>query len=423
MRVTILFGAFASVPAGIPTSYELTDRLLESIGSTSKHLLYFVYGGLLMQTAARERLRSSRGDVRIDVEALFNAVEGLATRADLDAAPFVTSWHPLIDEIETPGAGRSSGGFTSRSAVEQAIASALREAGQPNGRHRLGSAAADVMRQLERHFEQRPTSVRGFAHLSGEMVTTLDQLLGVGSPQSVEYMLPLFQLHDRQPGGLTIASLNYDMVVESAASAANAVADDGLDSWIEGSGLEFSDGSVHLLKLHGSFSWIEKADGSVGRRNSLEATRQRPAVVFGGHNKLRADGPFLDLLWEWRAEIGRSDHLVIVGYSFRDPHINAVLDSRLRRDPLARTTIVDPSPSYYDNPTTRRLHAASNVGLASVDSRPGHPRDMHPEQALHAPVQFIKEGAAEAFSWLFDAIPTWPETAIERRPYVPDAEW
>ena len=41
--------------------------------------------------------------------------------------------------------------------------------------------------------------------------------------------------------------------------------------------------------------------------------------LFWGHNKLTADGPFLDLLRAFRHELSQASTLTVVGYSFRDP--------------------------------------------------------------------------------------------------------
>jgi hypothetical protein len=58
------------------------------------------------------------------------------------------------------------------------------------------------------------------------------------------------------------------------------------------------------------------------------AEKQRydqPAVVFGEAGKLRSEGPFLELLLAWAAALKRAANLLVVGYSFRDQHVNELI--------------------------------------------------------------------------------------------------
>ncbi len=102
VTVTVLLGAGASADAGIPVSARMTEALLGQINDRSRALLHFVYGGMLMQEAARVHSRPypPGRPIFVDAEDLFNAVEALGNRATLEAAPFVSSWHPLIEQFD-----------------------------------------------------------------------------------------------------------------------------------------------------------------------------------------------------------------------------------------------------------------------------------------------------------------------------------
>src|SRR5262245_58127341 len=54
-------------------------------------------GGLLFQQGIRE---ATPLEGRVNVEELFNAVQLLAERNDLAAAPFVGSWHPVVQQFD-----------------------------------------------------------------------------------------------------------------------------------------------------------------------------------------------------------------------------------------------------------------------------------------------------------------------------------
>jgi hypothetical protein len=123
-------------------------------------------------------------------------------------------------------------------------------------------------------------------------------------------------------------------------------------------------GGVKLIKLHGSANWrsengttralpaSEMQEVLSGqwpyeevlfrrfpyRANSVE---ELPAVIFGGKNKLTAEGPFLDLFYQFRDAIRERTELIVIGYSFRDDHVNHVVSSWLRGEKLVSFFKVD----------------------------------------------------------------------------------
>ena len=57
---------------------------------------------------------------------------------------------------------------------------------------------------------------------------------------------------------------------------------------------------------------------------------------------LNSEGPFLELLSKAREELDRHSMLLVIGYSFRDPHINQCIARWLQRDDGSRrVTIVE----------------------------------------------------------------------------------
>ncbi len=122
-------------------------------------------------------------------------------------------------------------------------------------------------------------------------------MLAISDPGHIEYLAPLVELHKSQDGGLVIATLNYDKLVEQVGAARSVEVSDHLDQWLETGSVESrSPNILSLLKLHGSIDWVQDQDGTV--RRSAEGDQRQPALIFGGINKLRADGPYLDILME-----------------------------------------------------------------------------------------------------------------------------
>jgi hypothetical protein len=75
---------------------------------------------------------------------------------------------------------------------------------------------------------------------------------------------------------------------------------------------------------------------------NVKKAAHHPEVIFGQRNKLTAEGPFLDLLRLFRQELEAADRLTVVGYSFRDPHINEYVSQWLNQGQQRRLRIVDP---------------------------------------------------------------------------------
>jgi SIR2-like domain len=48
----------------------------------------------------------------------------------------------------------------------------------------------------------------------------------------------------------------------------------------------------------------------------------RPAIIFGQGNKLTAEGPYLELLRRFLEDLEDYSTLLVIGYSFCDPHVN-----------------------------------------------------------------------------------------------------
>src|SRR6266478_1181804 len=102
MTEMILLGAGASVEANIPGAYGMTEKIFESFRN-SRHdhigsrVLAFVIGGLLFKRGLEGEDALASG---VNVEELFNAVQLLSQRGQLEASPFVGSWHAFVEELD-----------------------------------------------------------------------------------------------------------------------------------------------------------------------------------------------------------------------------------------------------------------------------------------------------------------------------------
>jgi hypothetical protein len=101
----VLLGAGASAPAGVPTALEMTAELMRLCKRDSQQnylrALQAISGGLQMGFGQSEV--ASLGGA--DVEQVLNAASLLGDRFNLEFAPFVATWHPIIEETERLGFG------------------------------------------------------------------------------------------------------------------------------------------------------------------------------------------------------------------------------------------------------------------------------------------------------------------------------
>lgn len=374
-----LLGAGASVDAGVPATFEMTERLVGQINDDwsdqYSQALNFVCGALIAYDSAGGK----RTDAGLDVERVFAAIELLAERDELEVTPFVASWHPAVDawdrknapaffdkELQDAVLGKS--GKTARAVIEGLV------------RSMSGAGTGDLYRGL-----------------GVQMIENLRRI--VASPYAdLSYLTPLVELA-RSSRSLTIASLNYDLTIEQACSAASVPIDTGIDHWIVNRRWSWSENGVRLLKLHGSIDWCwdkpqteagEMPMRTVAHSADPEAEERFPVLVFGQRNKLRADGPFLSLLSEFENMLSESDRLIVVGYSFRDDHINEIIRRWTHDDKTRRLSLVDPHP----------VERRDWRGFREILLRSLNPQRRGGQPPPDPRVDVREEGAIEAFAQL-----------------------
>ena len=423
MPEMVLLGAGASVEAGIPDAYGMTKRIVDVFrGSAhdrvSSRVLAFVIGGLLFKRGMDGEDALTSG---VNVEELFNAVQLLAERGRLEAAPFVGSWHAVVEELDQiypPEASLSRihraiqkgvaeqvkaalpGNISGFSATEidrslhKAVAAMVQGRSVSSGSFdslsravgkylkeyikqwtdRLKSTTpfnAELEQELKKLADQRPKPGQGrvFEYVAEQMICTLIKIVWIKDPARVKYLHPLFALAAKQKR-IDVATLNYDNAVELAAASADFTCDTGISEWSKKGKLSFPSEGTALIKLHGSIDWeegwlggpemIEHLDVRPVNLSDKRRMRYRPAVIFGHRNKLTAEGPFLDLLQAFVQALEASDLLTIIGYSFGDPHINALLTRWMNGSSGRRVRIV--------NPTFAKIRSKFTDDLSRLDS-------------------------------------------------------
>lgn len=383
MSEMILLGAGASVETGIPDAIGMTQKMLDLFGTStaiSKHsqVLRFVIGGLLFQKGGRGENPFSG----VNIEDVFNAIQTLAERQTLEAAPFMGSWHPKVEELDVlePSFGSRIQSvqlhYQAPSAhnIDHSLAETIK------GRSPFTSVGAHIakafqslqqqnIRPSNRGAQARPGEGEIFKRTNDRMIRQLVNLVWIEDSSKVNHLKPLIKTTTNR----VIATLNYDNTIELAGAIANISVETGIEEMNKTGRFPENVTGVSLLKLHGSIDWAWKSIGvstetplrsEVIEHVTPELMRKEgftPALIFGQRNKLTAHGPFLSLLEEFRRKLNDSNVLTVIGYSFRDSHINEYLTQWINENPERKMRIINGenfSPS-------RREFAYDLIGLKS----------------------------------------------------------
>ena len=357
-RFLIFTGAGCSVDAGLLTTQSLAARLDDLLsdpartGGYSQELLpryRFVCGALAM---SRARAGHSPFD-SVNVEEVFSAVQLLAERRKLEVSPFVAQWIDGVDSLDVGLMQRQQADSILRGIGE------YMQSGAKSSEERWR-----IIGDFRTNFE---TCVKGLGSGEGHgykdltywMTRVLVDALQVTDISRVDYLDPLVQAaRDSRCGAFV--TLNYDLTAEMAFDAAGCAVDVGIQpdggfdisrlDKLTGIGMREAGDPVPLLKLHGSISWTHVM--SHGRLIQIPWTgdfsQHSPVLVFGQREKLRHDGPFLDLLSVFRRVLASCDGVLVVGYSFRDTHINHYLQQWLQASETNRLVVLSPGNPVED---------------------------------------------------------------------------
>ena len=396
MTTVVLLGAGASADAGLPTTAEMTREILRRFEDERRGwggvtpALNFVVAAMSFHDAATT---GSSPVESVDVERVISAVEMLAERDELEVAPFVQSWHPAVSSVGAPRPNFPAffgGDFLSaiEAKSERSVETLLRTA-------ILSQSAA--------------TNTDVYSNLLRELVRALVDVLRIEDPERTRYLAPLFDLASAQ-GGLAVATLNYDLSVETCGELLSHPVRTHIEEWI-GKGhiaAAFPPSGVHLFKLHGSINWVAKRgqnqQGTMPEPR-IEPTdnldfHDMPAVIFGQRGKLRTDGPYLDLLASFIDALHDAEHLLVIGYSFRDDHVNEVLRKWINVDPARTITVIDPTyPQFPGGAYPPRFRDELLLHLTSRAKPERFPARLHvvrerTEDALPGVVEALAERAS-----------------------------
>lgn len=340
-----LLGAGASQDAGLPVANELTEKIVKDLNNNPNRnrqnlrlheVMNYIVGTMISH---RGKSGISPGEMP-DIESVVSAVELLKNRTRVELVPFIQNWDPAVETLDRKGSWNPGWEDDVRKGI----------LGVNAGDYR--SLQVGLKGFMEENYQMGVSGDR-YSSLMTELLNQLKRQLEIPDPTSTQYLNPLVEIGKQ--GRVTIATINYDLSIETAANLREIQYSRGISKWNAEWKLEWSESGIQLIKLHGSIDWgkirrtnpenkiqLLQSEFVISEMKEPLAEQTEPFVVYGKREKLRPEGPFFELRSEFIYELRKSSHLVVIGYSFGDDHINEIIQKWLNSDPSRRLVIVDP---------------------------------------------------------------------------------
>lgn len=170
---------------------------------------------------------------------------------------------------------------------------------------------------------------------------------------------PLLKFADWTNQRVSLFTTNYDPVTDvlmEIADAAGLPCHDGfnrLGAWDSGSYSSLKARGLAIYRLHGSMSWIE-SDAKIrntrdySRRVSSQSEHLIIYPGFKGNPEQEGNPAFRFAHTALRKDLGESTIALIIGFSFRDPHLNGIFRDAL--DTNQKLTLVVWNPTWPEGP-------------------------------------------------------------------------
>ena len=321
-KVAILLGAGSSIPAGFPSTEELTNMFLCGYGIW----------------------RNSQGEYFIEYNPCEDRRRYLSLEPRLDLVKSVIRWlYEATQEYHRTFQGRQANYEDVFYLAEQISSDIYGERENP--------AIYPFIRELESKFDDAVNSSIDNDHsmasydlssISTEVCNCVRDIirnrlsLEVHQASHLEIVKYIYEKYNTT----CIATLSHDTHVETFLKEQGVELIDGV---LESNGKRnwngnfIMDGKMPFYKLHGSINW----DWDCSSYNF-----NRPEMLVGTFNKLAeyGSGIFLDLHYHFKTTIHEADTMIICGYSFGDKGINSTIINWYSDKRGRRFVIIHPCP-------------------------------------------------------------------------------
>ncbi|MFW6022408.1 MAG: SIR2 family protein [Halanaerobiaceae bacterium] len=360
-RVSILLGAGISIPAGIPTTGDITEKLLK---------------GKAYYSTKDERYREdnecknhSHQDITKIIKfisCIKNKISNFYTEKQIsyeDIYYVITQIEDFLQEYENPVV-ESFVTDLINDLIDTGIFSDYNES-QISGYSKL--TGNDY--QLPKNDEVIQKYISRLARMSSNYINDmLSHYLALdnGKLQYLRFIKEIYQKENIE--SINIFTLNHDILLEKYFRKESLNFNDGFREDEDLSAVKIriwdpdfinSWAKVNLLKLHGSINWFRfrsKSNnkyrgyffGALSSNNMPEGTLPEggPLILTGRFNKIMEYNRsiYVDLHYNFYRLLDRTDIFIISGYSFNDKGINSWLIDWMYSSPEHSIILIHPHP-------------------------------------------------------------------------------
>jgi hypothetical protein len=349
-RIIFLFGAGASIPAGMPKTDEITKRVL-SCTNIGRHTdgSYYLDHNYGTSEQYLKRIRVMIGLLKEEVCRFY------AKRQVDDGPPF--NYEDLYY------IGRQIKDYAEGAQDNPAILSFI-ERILPSIEPHFGGTTEETIEQWNLWDISRET-----VHYIRDVVRGMLRK----EPEELNYLNFIGEAWDACKG-IDIFTLNHDTVIERYLGKEHIPFTDGFGK--DNGGVRHWDPAsfesivkqIRLFKLHGAVNWFlyrpnngKVLDDKICINNGYSWDAEghtplggHPEILIGTYNKMidYANEVFIDLRHMFYQSLLLTHHVIICGYSFGDHGINKMLDSWIN-SPDNKLVIIDPKAGKFKNHMTR----------------------------------------------------------------------
>jgi len=170
----------------------------------------------------------------------------------------------------------------------------------------------------------------------------------------VRYLEPLFSY----PKPVLVFSVNYDTAIEQLCNVYKKTYTDGFDYLWNQKLFQNNKLDFHVYKLHGSIMWY-KADKGDYLKLPLPPKEGKIELIFGDEahhlmlypmQKWEFDEPLLEMMQQFRSYLEKTEAVIVVGYSFRDPYMVKIFHDAARKNRKLFVVLICPNArEIYEN--------------------------------------------------------------------------
>jgi len=344
MKVSFLFGAGTSIPAGIPSTKDITDSII--LGKDIRDGLEF--------------FRHSDDHFYKKPDNSFEMAYGKNMVSNI--TKFLSRIVPEVEYfLGTRGFERPANYEDLFFIVSQFDHHYNEEGLNPAIQPFIDKISHDTKYLMKMEFSKERYSLAGFSREAAKYINDIAIHMIKSPVQNTNHLSFLKEIDtDSEITRADIFSLNYDLVIEKyfndnllfLNNFMEPTSDSRIMSWNEKNSLQ----KFNLLKLHGSVDWYFK-DGVKAMPvmenidfNTLNMTDlfdyHRPVLLMGTLNKVLkySTDTWIDLQWMFKNMLSESDFLIISGYGFGDEMVNSRIMSWLNFGKERKIILVHAEP-------------------------------------------------------------------------------